>query len=346
MIRRALIVLSIAAVVVLLRRFVIDIVGTTGASMWPAVPASGTTLWVDRTAAWRGDLERFSLGVFDVDGNRIVKRVVGLGGDSVLIRAGDLWLGTRDGGFGRAVRPAEVLLAQRCPVVPGTRNPTPSGGVSPTPGGGWSWAAASGADARLRFLRHDGEDRILDDGWMRDAVPAVGANDVADVRIMVKGTNLGPSGRLRVVHAVGDDRLSVEILPDGIIVVRSGEGLDPAPVRFPGVPTGSVEIETLDGLAFLRIDDAATRTQLWSAPRDTTRGGPSRVDVFFEGEGRVDAIRMDRDVHYSAPSDAGPFTIPGDALFVLGDNPAASTDGRDFGPLPIRNLRGCVLRGR
>lgn len=35
-------------------------------------------------------------------------------------------------------------------------------------------------------------------------------------------------------------------------------------------------------------------------------------------------------------------SVDGDSITVLGDNPAASTDSREFGPVPIDTVRGVV----
>ncbi len=336
----------VVAVVFACRRWGVDVVGTTGASMWPAVPPSGTTLWVDRTAAWRNRVDRFDLVVFAIDAQRVVKRVVGLAGECVSIRGGDLWIRTPDGGFARLRRPEDVLAAQRCPIVPGFRTLSVEGPASVTPSGGISWSGAPGVESRIVARRSDGETRLLDDAWLRDEVPSIGTEDVTDIRVALRALKLTDTGRIRIEHVVGDDRLVVDVDTAGIVATRTGDGLDPAPVRFPGVPVGDLVVDTLDGVTSIRLAGTDASRPLWSVPRDTTCGGPSRLVLTVAGIGSVESVRIDRDVHYRANGDSAPVVVPPDAVFVLGDNPAASTDGRDFGPISIGALKGRVLKGR
>ncbi|MEY2742775.1 MAG: Signal peptidase peptidase, partial [Planctomycetota bacterium] len=51
-------------------------------------------------------------------------------------------------------------------------------------------------------------------------------------------------------------------------------------------------------------------------------------------------------VHYRSRGDAAPVVVPSNAVFILGDNPVASTDGRDFGTVSLDVLKGRALRGR
>lgn len=344
---KKLVVLSVVvAVVFACRRWGVDIVGTTGASMWPALPASGTTLWVDRTAAWRKRIDRFELAVFAVDAQRVVKRVVGLAGDCVSIRAGDLWIRTPDGGFARLPRPDDVVAVQRCPIVPGFRMLSVEGPASVTPGGGISWSGAPSVESRIVARRSDGETRLLDDAWLRDGVSSIGTEDVADIRIALRTLKLSDDGRLRIEHALGDDRLVVDVDSGGIVATRTGDGLDPAPVRFPGVPITDLVVDTLDGITSIRLAGVEASRPLWSVPRDTTRGGASRLILTVAGSGSVESVRIDRDVHYRSRGDAAPVVVPSNAVFILGDNPVASTDGRDFGTVSLDVLKGRALRGR
>jgi len=57
--------------------------------------------------------------------------------------------------------------------------------------------------------------------------------------------------------------------------------------------------------------------------------------VYVDGEPfpEVDTIR-------ATGADFGPFTVPEDSIFVLGDNRTNSEDSRVFGEVPLANVRG------
>jgi signal peptidase I len=55
-----------------------------------------------------------------------------------------------------------------------------------------------------------------------------------------------------------------------------------------------------------------------------------------------------RNTHYGEPTmaptqhDWGPWIVPSSTVFVLGDNRDSAIDSRDFGPVPIKSVLGCV----
>jgi nickel-type superoxide dismutase maturation protease len=89
-------------------------------------------------------------------------------------------------------------------------------------------------------------------------------------------------------------------------------------------------------------------------PRRVRVEGPSMLPTLFDGD-RLLVARTRR----VRPGDVVALRLPGDSrrvlvkrverrvpdgVLVLGDNPAASTDSRDFGPVPVGAVLGRVVR--
>jgi len=71
--------------------------------------------------------------------------------------------------------------------------------------------------------------------------------------------------------------------------------------------------------------------------------------ALVDGTTVVNGVAVDEpwlDVSFRGVADAAPVTVPGGAIFVLGDNrlPLASRDSRAFGPVPSSRWRGRVVR--
>ena len=55
---------------------------------------------------------------------------------------------------------------------------------------------------------------------------------------------------------------------------------------------------------------------------------------------RIERVDLWRDVHYRSAADGvSEWQLAGDAVFTLGDHPAASRDSRHWGPVPLTALR-------
>ncbi len=75
---------------------------------------------------------------------------------------------------------------------------------------------------------------------------------------------------------------------------------------------------------------------------DDPRYSPSNQEVFMEHLGKKDHyIMLDR-LNFG-DEQFGPYTVPENSLFVMGDNRDFSSDSRRWGPVPMKNVMGKAM---
>lgn len=280
-------------------------------------------------------------------GGRAVLRVVGLAGEAVEVRGGDLVI---DGAL--ADRPRRH--ARRPWRLEYHSRPGPAGWIAPWlpvgPGapGGWdlrlmtrpTWnGVGPGASPWLRYL-----DRLDDVEPQDGPLPAEPAGDLSltltvarcdgEVQLAVERDGRVVAACVPLAGAEGTVRLEV----DGRVVAT----------RFGAVPETPCDV---------RLDHFDRRARVWLGkeqvlewadplpPAPLRRAsvqlravGPSLIAEGFvvhrqqgwRGGGRFDPAR-------------GPVRVPAGHVFLLGDDPLRATDSRHFGPVPLERLRGRVL---
>lgn len=72
-------------------------------------------------------------------------------------------------------------------------------------------------------------------------------------------------------------------------------------------------------------------------------GLPNEVVTIAWGRVYINGKPLTEPYLYQATDGYWHGTIPGDSVFVMGDNRFASDDSRDFGPVPLDNLEGEVV---
>jgi signal peptidase I len=352
----------LALLAVLARAFFLGLYQVDSPSMEPTLhgsPEDGD--WV-LVAFGRGEgLRRHDLVVLVPEGETepFVKRVVGLPGEAVALRAGDLWI---DGAPLRSPGGLPVPI----PVFDDSRDRLEVdwrlSELWSRAGEAWELDAsgvAPGADAGLAFLRLP----------LADHQPAPGG------------------GRLPGRVHVGDGRLEFEVEPlDRDFVLRAGlreQGdefelaLEPAgegrarAVLTRESPLGREELAAAE----LPLAAGAHRIALWNVddrlglevdgrrvlthdyegnhfhPRDEAHAGLSMPTdrAFLGGRGgraRFRGVRVLRDLHYTARGEHGvgeAVQLGPDEVFLLGDNSRESRDGRDWGPTPLSAVVGRPL---
>lgn len=337
----------------LLRGCVMDAFVIRSGSMAPlfeGTPEGGDHLLVLRSSADPRSLQRWDAVILDasVDPDlppqygALLKRVVGLGGESLQLRGGDVWASPDETAPPTLVRKPDELIEQLLVPVhaaaglaapwtwdgPGTRTELPGGGVRLTagePGGQASYTAS------------------IDDG-----LP-------------------GEPGE----NAVGDTALSVEVgACDAVLELRLREGADVFRARLaPAARGGAALYYNVDGRVVAAAQDfaglrAGDRVLAWNVdggvrvlvngrvllawdqpphePASAPRNDPSLV---VEG-GSVELRRVVvlRDLYYGSAgpyaSGGGAIRIPPGQILVLGDNSPRSRDSRWFGTLPESGVLG------
>jgi signal peptidase I len=357
----ALIVLGVFA----LRTFLGDVYRITSDSMLPTL-RSGEYVFVryDRSTPRRGDLV-----VHERAGQAVVKRVAGLGGESVLVaRSGDLII---DGE--RLPRsPREGLIALFDDRIQGLEEHFSIGTESVQPWthngelGGWELDARDIERGRATGLLRLHQ-RIRDGYLGQDGERMYGRNHVGDAAVEFSFRNLfepgsaPDAGRLRVklVEEADVFEVAFELDMEGhgaavTLTRRAGsvsELLDERHVDLEPQGWTRVRFENIDNVLHLSIAD----TTLWSIPyerntrhpKDTAGLGLSTGERVCVGGERCHLVLRDlrvwRDRHYTQRGSFGlgkPLTLAPDESFVLGDNSEVSRDSREWGAVRRESLWG------
>ncbi len=293
------------------RRFAVE-----GVSMGPLlrpgdVVRTGPFPALDRLRPAR----RFDRWVLAATDGLAIKRVVGLPGEKMSLVSGGIAID------GRVVLKGPRLLAETGSVVPDEVADAPP---AREPGWAWSWPAGEildeaafdvGATRLLAAVRDVGLAAVVDAADASAANPALVRLRLGDT---VVARPLTAAGRHAVVAGRLDGRLVVAAWPVAADAAPTcGRSCLP-----PGPP------ETWD------VADPWPESGGDDAPALAIRG--DRVSVARVARWRDVAWRPGADGRSS-------WSLGADEVFVLGDDPAASTDSRHWGPLPTRALRQRIV---
>lgn len=322
--RGAVLVVAVMAAVAAMvppRRFVVD-----GPSMTPGlrsgdIVSTGLLPLRDRLTAPRR-FDRWVLAA--ADGTPVIKRVVGLPGETVSIDTGDLVVD------GRTPLKGPRLLARMGSRVAGEWH-ADANHADPGTASGQLWQGPAGA--------------VLDDDpQATGGIPLLPVRDVGCAAVVLVPRRPG-TAVLRVRARVAETIVTWRLAAAGryaIVAGRLDGHLVAVAWRLPAGRGGACPDRSClpDG-----PPDRWSCARPWPI-RDGTAMAPAlaieldAAAAVREAGASIETAWRWRDVLYRAAADgAAAWPIDPGAIFVLGDFPAGSRDSRHWGPLPITALR-------
>lgn len=366
--KRLLVALSaIVLGVCFLRWFVFGLYVVETDSMAPTLVGSTGGEYVVVTYGGRSDIKRWDLVALTPGGGERyprVKRVVGLPGEEVVLRGGDVWIDravlspsqprpdwipVRDEafdsqsgreGFERAWRLTEAWRFESGRLVLDAEE------------------VDQGAGLGLTYLRQPFKDGYLD----RSGLQVEGTEVVGDAAVELHVEFSTPPEALRMGLTEQGDRFELRVLKEGdagrVRLERhsaAGEELI-AEGEVPWAPgEHRLRLQNRDDTLEVQVDDefvlTAPYTQNNPLLSDPARRGFSAPTerVYFggwRGVATFSRVRVERDLHYIARGKFAheePLLLGPNELFVLGDHSSDSHDGRDWGPTPLSEVLGSPI---
>jgi signal peptidase I len=361
--RLAWTLVALLVVLGLLRTFVLGLYRVDSTSMAPYLhgdPDDGE--WVLVLYRSRPQLERFDPVVILRAGERdpVVKRVAGLGGETVQVSGGDLLVD------GRRLPPAAprprpvAVYDQRFEPLDQAFQLT---GPWERDADAWRMSARApqpALDASAAWGR-----KLLDERLDADGRRQGGRVEAGDAVLELE-VRLEPSGgRLGLRLSEEGDRFEATLEPAAggatraTLWRRSGRAT-PEPLAHVDleVTPGAwhhLRFSNVDNRLALELDGRSTglvhayeaNTPLGGVPDPGYRHLMPRVAFWASGlEAGVRGVRVLRDVGYTERGEYGvrrPLTLGPDELYVLGDNSSESVDSREQGPVRLEEVVGIPL---
>lgn len=265
-----------------------------------------------------GEVERFDLVMFPDPANpsqQVVKRVVGLPGETIAGKQGDLWINGK-----RYQKSWEEFRRVAVPVF------ATYGQIELAPP-----HVVKGMDGRIVYrhqvhsqgIQLSGDAPPLNDYPYNQGLPGK-LEPISDLGLIAEWQVDVPQLELTIVHR--DGQWAKRLVPKE----TSGE-MPPAITVGIALCDGRVITCCGDDVSVEEVEPA--KPELAAAP----------LWLRAEGDGWFHQLRIVRDLRYA---DFPETKIPADAYFVLGDNVIASRDSRHFGPISAKQARRMIPASR
>jgi signal peptidase I len=331
-IRENLEAVAIAIVMALvIRQFAVEAFMIPTGSMTPTLygrengKRPGDRILVDKIGPLASGLSRWDVIVFKYplnESRNYIKRLIGLGGETVTIRDGDIWI---DGRIARKPEDVQEVLSYRL-------HPRPPGPPGAPPEEPW----------------------LLDGPIRRDGTALAAEGEaVAMFAETVQDARYWSPSKLHGRHTVGDRELRLRVTPTGAggtVFLRLVENRTPLELVL-AVGSGESRLcrgeETLplEGVVLSPGEETEIRFSNYDNALQARIGGKrflyehgpdERIDhsgdsVAFGVRGaraRFDGMEIRRDIHYVAEGNHEDVEVDEDGLYVLGDNSRSSRDSR------------------
>lgn len=370
---KPLLVLIVA--LVLVRVFLCSQVRVSTGSMEPTIhgdPNRGDELvvfnpWFTLTSPDRFDLALLERPDGDPNEKLMVKRIVGLPGESIRIQDGDLYVQKvgegREARIEKSYKEFRPLLIRRFfeKFVDLDRSFNFDHSlVTPVRGG----AVMTGADSRPDPPTLVVDPRVVtfDDGWVDPSgVDHPGKEQEHDLLFDLEVELTSETTCLEFSLDLATCDLRYDIVPyasgHSIQLTRTTDSTtEPYSQPVRAISPGSkhhLEFFHIDGQAGVAVD--GRQELMISLPPSGvafgagSRGARAAGFSVWAGGARLTRFEIWRDIHYTEPAEleygghGEACRVPADKVFVLGDHSEESTDSRMYGPVPLKNLRGRPL---
>lgn len=286
--------------------------------------AAGDRIVVSKLGYAFAPVERFDVAVFIFPLNQakaFVKRVVGMPGEEMMIRDGDIWVKGKGGAkFGIARKPAGLQdrLWIRVAEAPGMKEFLEQ------------WDPMGGARA--------GTEGVEGSFFFREGIGEAYGGSVGDVQVAFEVLVDGPGVTVGALIEGGAPAFTARAGGGYRLEVKEEGGS-----RSSGAPAGldvtpgewhAFDLSIWDGLALLRFDGKTIAQDEFL--REPGRGREERRRVTIQVEGgraRLRHVRVSRDLHYVGKGnlpEGQPVAVPEGNYVFLGDNVANSHDARSW----------------